>query len=40
MRLSPIAKALDEQMRGITPTLRERRVRPKPPAMKQPRLFR
>jgi hypothetical protein len=39
MRLSPIAKALDEQRRGITPAPRERRVRRKTHARRQPRLF-
>jgi hypothetical protein len=40
MRLSPIAKALDEQRRGIAPTPRQRPVRRKIAPSRQPRLFR
>jgi len=39
MRLSPIAKASDEQMRGITPAPRQRRVRRRTVPPRQPRLF-
>jgi hypothetical protein len=39
MRLSPIAKALDEQLRGIPPSAPKRRVRRKTTARRQPRLF-
>jgi hypothetical protein len=40
MRLSPIAKALDEQRRGITPAPCERPVRRRKNPPRQPRLFR
>ena len=40
MRLSPIAKALDEQMRGVTPAPRQRPIRRTTVAPRQPRLFR
>jgi len=40
MRLSPIAKALDEQLRGITPAPRQRRVARRTAPPRQPRLFR
>jgi len=40
MRLSPIAKALDEQRRGITPAPRQRRIRRRTTPPRQPRLFR
>jgi len=40
MRLSPIAKALDEQRRGVEPVPAERRVRRPSTSPRQPRLFR
>ncbi len=40
MRLSPIAKALDEQMRGVARAPAQRRVRRTSASPRQPRLFR
>ena len=40
MRLSPIAKALDEQLRGVEQAPAERRVRRPSASPRQPRLFR
>ncbi len=40
MQLSPIAKALQEQMRGIPPASRPSRAPRRAPARRQPRLFR